>query len=155
MSSHRSFYTERLLQRVGEAFIHRMPSHRASSCTEKPLLRKAFTQRSFYTQEAFTDTASFYRHSRLLHIASLYAEKIFHREATLRSLCREYFTQSKLLNKENPWTNRYRNLDAATPIRSMMSSCRRQLYYASSRGAKQLCRSYCNAICRDRVGRHN
>ena len=45
--------------------------------------------------------------------------------------------------------------EAAISIRFSMSSCKRQLYYARSRGAKQLCRSYCNAICRDRVGRHN
>ena len=40
-------------------------------------------------------------------------------------------------NEEHVLTNHYRSLDAATPIRFAMSSCKKHQYYACSRGAKQ------------------
>ena len=49
-------------------------------------------------------------------------------------------------NEENLLTNRYRSVDAATPIRFTMSSCKRQWYSAGSRGVKQPWCSHYNAI---------
>ena len=51
-------------------------------------------------------------------------------------------------NCENLLTNHYRSLDAATPIRFTIFSCKRQEYYASSRSTKQHSCSHSNAICK-------
>ena len=67
--AHRSLCTQKLLHRVGEASIHRKLLHKASFCTQqafaqifvytqKLLHREAFTQRSFYTQQALTQKSS-------------------------------------------------------------------------------------------------
>jgi len=63
-----SFYTQKLLHR--EAFTHSKLSHTASVYTQN-----TYTQRSFYTQQAFTQN--------LLHTASFYRKKFLHREAFL------------------------------------------------------------------------
>ena len=52
-------------------------------------------------------------------------------------------------------TNHCRSLDAPTPIRFTIFSCKRQEYYVCSRGTKQPWRSHSNAICRDWAAKHN
>ena len=52
-------------------------------------------------------------------------------------------------------TNHCRSLDAPTPIRFTIFSCKIQEYYVCSRGTKQPWRSHSNAICRDSVAKHN
>ena len=147
---HREAFTHsKLLHRVREAFIHRKFLHRASLYTEKHLHREAFTHSKLL-------------HTEALHKASFYTEKFLHREAlsqrsiyTEKHLHREDFTHRKLSKWGNPLTNHYRSLDAGTPIRFTMSSCKRQKNYARSRGSKQPWRSHYNAICTDWVAKHN
>ena len=55
---------------------------------------------------------------------------------------------------ENMLTNYYRSVDEATPIRFTMSSCKRQKYYACSRGTKQPWRSNYTAISRYWTAKH-
>ena len=55
---------------------------------------------------------------------------------------------------ENLLTNYYRSVDEATPIRFTMSSCKRQKYYACSRGTKQPWRSNYTAISRYWTAKH-
>ena len=163
-----SFYTDKLLHT--EVFTQRSPN------TDKHVHRGAFTHRSLYTQkllhianfhtQKLLHTASFYTElgkllftesfytEKPLHTTSSYTEELFHSEATLRSFYTEDFTHSKVLNWENLLTNHYCNLDAATPVRFTMSSCKGQQYYARSRSAKQPWRSHYNAIRRRWVAKH-
>ena len=61
------------------------------------------------------------------------------------------FPQAKFINLQKKSDDfviyLYCNLDAATPIRCTTLSCKRQKYYARSRGAKQPWRSHYNAFC--------
>ena len=57
-------------------------------------------------------------------------------------------------NWENLLTNHYRSLDATTPIPFTALSCKRQQYYAGSRGTKQPWRSHYNAISRYWTAKH-
>ena len=106
---HREAFTHsKLLHRIREAFIHRKLFHRASFYTEKHLHREALTHSKLF-HTSFT-------HSQLLHREAFtqrspFTEKHLHREAFAQ---RRFYT--KLLNRENPLTNPYCSLDAATPI---------------------------------------
>ena len=60
---------------------------------------------------------------------------------------------SPALELKNLLTDHNRTLDAATPIRFTISSCKRPQYYARSRGTKQPWRSHYNAISRDWVAK--
>ena len=59
----------------------------------------------------------------------------------------QYYFALLTRNTFHMLTNPYRSLDAATPLRFTMSSCKRQKYYARSCPAKQPGRSHYNAFC--------
>ena len=84
-----SFYTEKLLHKVREAFIHRKLLHRADLYTEKPIHREAFAHRSFYTPTLLhTDTfthRNFYTQQTFTH-RSFYTEELLRAEAFIHTV---------------------------------------------------------------------
>ena len=72
--------------------------------------RKAFTQRSFYTQQAFTQRILYtpkLLHCKLLHTASLYTEKLLHK-------ARGVFIHRKFLHRANFYTENPLHREAVT-----------------------------------------
>ena len=96
-------YIQKLLRTA--IFLHSEMFKGRSFCTGKLLRTEAFTQRSFYTQQAFTHTQQAYTHSKLLHREvftqrSLCTEKLSPREAsTQKSLDTEKLCTEELLHR--------------------------------------------------------
>ena len=82
-------YIQKLLRTA--IFLHSEMFKGRSFCTGKLLRTEAFTQRSFYTQQAFTHT-----HSKLIRTASFYTGKFLHREACAQ----RSFPPEKLLHRK-------------------------------------------------------
>ena len=82
------------------------------------------------------------------------------KKKTILKHCLKYFKRNfkRKISSAKIWenlvTNHCRSLDAAISIRFTMSRCKRQKYYARSRGAKQPRRSDFNALLRDWVANH-
>ena len=158
--THRSFYTQPAFTqrnsytKLGkllftESFYTEQTFTQRSPYTEKHLHTEAFTQRSFYTQQTFTHRSFTYSQpsqTEAFTQRSPFTEKHLHRED---------FAHSMLLNWENPLTILSQPWCGHSNMTYTMSSCKRQWYYARSRGAKQPRSSHYNAICRDWVAKHN
>ena len=150
--THRSFCTQKLLHRKAfrhkgfytESFPHR------SFCTE------AFAHTRFYTEKAFSQRKLSHtkacKHRNFRTVRTNFYTKSFAQKLRLQNQIStpkqkeailKHFLKGLLKGNhkrqigKNPVTNHYRSLDAAIPIRFTMSSCKRQKYYARSRGAKQ------------------
>jgi len=78
----RSLYTQKLLHRVREAFIHSKLLHKASVCTQQAFTQKIFCTRKLLHRSLYTE--------KLLHTASFDTKKLLHRKA---------FTHRKLLHR--------------------------------------------------------
>ena len=94
------------------------------------------TTRSFYTEKRF---GTYWQQKLQLH-TRIPAPKGKNR--LWSTFEKDVFKENhQRQNEEKMLTNHYRSLDEATPIRFTMPSCKRQKYYACSRGTKQPWRS--------------
>ena len=87
VSTHRSFYTQKLLHK-GSVCLHTDSFAHRSFCRQKYLHTEAFTRRSFHTEELLHTEAFTHR--------SLYAQTFLHRDAFYKE---ELLTQ-KFLHRE-------------------------------------------------------
>ena len=139
-------------------YPHTTYSHTTYSHTTYPHTTYSHTTKT-HTTYTHTHTPTTYPHTTFSH--TTYSHTFYSHTFVLQSLRTAPPSTPKLKLHNRISTQlpkkvlkHYCSLNAATPLRFTMSSCKRHKYCARSRSAKQPWRSHYNAICRHWVAKH-